>query len=83
MTAAIATKPDFLLVGGPSAPSALVIEQARSLGFKGGFILIDQAKPDYIAKTLGNKLKLLEGMISTGDIKSLPLPIMPAYMQKI
>ncbi|MFZ2418705.1 MAG: ABC transporter substrate-binding protein [Smithellaceae bacterium] len=82
LTAAIATKPDFLVVGGPSAPSALVIEQARSLGFKGGFILIDQAKPDYIAKTLGNKLNLLEGMISTGDIKRLPLPIMPSYMKR-
>jgi len=82
LTAAINTKPDFLLIGGPSAPSALVIEQARSLGFKGGFILIDQAKPDYIAKTLGNKLTLLEGMISTGDIKRLPLPIMPAYSKK-
>ncbi|MCK7515309.1 MAG: ABC transporter substrate-binding protein [Desulfobacterales bacterium] len=81
LTAAIATKPDFLVVGGPSAPSALVIEQARSLGFKGGFVLIDQAKPDYIAKTLGN-MKLLEGMISTGDIKALPLPIMPAYSKK-
>ena len=29
LTAALATKPDVLVIGGPSAPTALVIEQAR------------------------------------------------------
>ncbi|MBI4963173.1 MAG: ABC transporter substrate-binding protein [Desulfomonile tiedjei] len=57
LTAALATKPDALLIGGPSATTALVMEQARGLGYKGGFILIDQAKMDYIANILkGTKL---------------------------
>ncbi len=73
LTAALAKKPDFLLIGGPSAPTVLVIEQARALGFKGGFVLIDQAKPDYIAKVIKD-MKMLEGMISTGALKDLPLP---------
>ena len=81
LTAALAKKPDVLLIGGPSATTALVVEQARDKGFRGGFIFIDQAKPDYIAKTLGD-VKLLEGMISTGAIGALPLPSLPAYKKK-
>lgn len=49
----LATKPDVLLVGGASEPTALVIKQARELGFKGGFVIIDQAKLDEIAKVTG------------------------------
>ena len=41
ITAAMATKPDVMLIGGPSATTALVIEQSRNMGFKGGFIMID------------------------------------------
>jgi branched-chain amino acid transport system substrate-binding protein len=48
LTAALATNPDFLLVGGPSDPTGLAIEQAKNLGFKGGFIMVDQAKSIYI-----------------------------------
>jgi branched-chain amino acid transport system substrate-binding protein len=81
LAAALSKKPDALLVGGPSATTALVIEQARNMGYKGGFILIDQAKPDYIAKVLKN-MKMLEGMISTGALKDLPLPATPAFAAK-
>lgn len=59
ITAALASKPDVLLIGGPSATTALMIEQCRLMGYKGGFIMIDQAKLDYIetvmkgTKTMG------------------------------
>ncbi len=49
LSAALATKPEFMLIGGPSETTGLVIEQARNLGFTGGFILVDQAKMNYIA----------------------------------
>ena len=52
ISAVLATKPEVILIGGPSATTALVIEQARGLGFKGGFVLIDQAKLDWITATL-------------------------------
>lgn len=52
LTSALATKPDVMLIGGPSSTTALVIEQARTMGYKGGFILIDQAKIDYIVTVL-------------------------------
>ena len=69
LTAAIATRPDCMLIGGPSAMTALVIEQARQMGFKGGFIMIDQAKQDVIAKLLGST-KLMGDLIGTGGVLS-------------
>ena len=73
LAAAIATKPDVMLIGGPSATTALVIEQARSMGFKGGFIMIDQAKQDYIAKLLRGT-KIMGNLIGTGGVVSVPFP---------
>ncbi len=73
LAAAIATKPDVMLIGGPSVTTALVIEQARSMGFKGGFIMVDQAKQDYIAKLLGGT-KVMGNLIGTGGVVSVPFP---------
>lgn len=81
LTAAIAVKPDFILIGGPSATTALVVEQARGMGYKGGFIMIDQAKPDYVSKVLKND-KLLEGLIGLGSPADFPLPITPVFSKK-
>ncbi|MPY67506.1 ABC transporter substrate-binding protein [Deinococcus sp. SDU3-2] len=44
VTKALAERPDVLFVGGPSQPTAQVIKAAREQGFKGGFIVMDQAK---------------------------------------
>jgi hypothetical protein len=51
-----------LFIGGPSEPTALVAKQARELGFKGGFLIMDQAKLDEMAKVTGG-LAPLEGSI--------------------
>jgi len=58
----LADKPDVLFIGGPSEPTALVAKQARELGFKGGFLIMDQAKLDEMAKVTGG-LSVLEGSI--------------------
>lgn len=58
----LAEKPDVLFVGGPSEPTALVVKQARELGFKGGFLIMDQAKLDEMAKVTDG-LAPLEGSI--------------------
>src|SRR5208337_2602272 len=71
LTAAMATKPDCMLIGGPSASTALVIEQARQMGYKGAFILIDQAKQDYIEKILKGT-RLMGNLIGTAGVLSLP-----------
>jgi branched-chain amino acid transport system substrate-binding protein len=54
-----------MFVGGASEPTALVIKQARELGFQGGFMVMDQAKLDEIARTIGGDMTLLEGSIGT------------------
>ena len=46
-------KPDVLFIGGASEPTALVAKQARDAGFKGGFLVLDQAKLDEMAKVVG------------------------------
>lgn len=81
LTAVLATKPDAILIGGPSAPTALVIEQARNLGFKGGLILIDQAKMDYIEKTLKGT-KLLENTMGVCAVAQLPSAAAPTFDKK-
>jgi branched-chain amino acid transport system substrate-binding protein len=58
----MAAKPDVMFVGGASEPTALVVKTARELGFKGGFAIMDQAKIDEMAATLGS-WEMLEGAI--------------------
>ncbi len=60
----LASEPDVLFVGGASEPTALVVKQARELGFKGGFVVMDQAKLDEMAQVLGG-YDLLEGAVGT------------------
>jgi branched-chain amino acid transport system substrate-binding protein len=58
----IQAKPDVLFIGGASEPTALVARQARELGFKGAFIVLDQAKLDEMAKITGG-YSTLEGAV--------------------
>lgn len=44
VTQALSEDPDVLFIGGPSQPTALVVEEARNQGFEGGFMVMDQAK---------------------------------------
>jgi len=64
---ALSAKPDVMFVGGASEPTGLVIKQAREQGFKGGFVIIDQAKMDEIGKITGGYAPL------EGSIGVLPL----------
>ncbi|TAN13548.1 MAG: ethanolamine utilization protein EutJ [Burkholderiaceae bacterium] len=68
---ALAAKPDVMLIGGPSEPTGLVAKQARELGFKGGFAVIDQAKLDEVSKVSGGMASL------DGSIGVLPTMLDP------
>ena len=68
----LAAAPDVLFVGGASEPTGLVIKQARELGFKGGFVVMDQAKMDEIARVTGG-LDMLDGAIGV-----LPVSLDPS-----
>jgi branched-chain amino acid transport system substrate-binding protein len=76
------SKPDVLLIGGASEPTALVAKQARELGFKGGFVVLDQAKLDEMAKVTGGYAQL-EGAIGvmplSGDERPSPTAFTARY----
>ena len=78
LAAAVATNPDVMLIGGPSSTTALVIEQARQMGYKGGFMLVDQAKMDYIAQLLDGT-RLMENVIGLITFAASPAPAGPAF----
>jgi branched-chain amino acid transport system substrate-binding protein len=81
LAAALATNPDVMLIGGPSSTTALVIEQSRNMGYKGGFMLVDQAKMDSIAQMLEGT-SLMENTIGTSITASSPAPASPAFDKK-
>ena len=70
VTNALKEKPDVLFIGGPSEPTALVIKQARELGFEGGFMIMDQAKLDEIEAVLGGT-ELIEGSVGVLTVSKL------------
>ncbi|EZH66313.1 ethanolamine utilization protein EutJ [Bacillaceae bacterium JMAK1] len=64
ITNALSDDPDVLFVGGSSEPTAQVMQQARELGFEGGFFIMDQAKLDEIERVLGdNAAEVIEGSV--------------------
>jgi branched-chain amino acid transport system substrate-binding protein len=81
LTAALATKPDAMLIGGPSATTALVIEQARGMGFTGGFICIDQAKLDYMGNLLRG-YKLMNNTIGVAAPTTVKVPVSDEFDKK-
>ncbi len=78
---ALAAKPDVLFVGGASEPTGLVVKQARELGFKGGFFVMDQAKLDEMAKVTGG-YAALEGAIGVLPVMEDPSPEMKAFVER-
>jgi branched-chain amino acid transport system substrate-binding protein len=81
LSAALATNPDVMLIGGPSATTAMVIEQARNMGYKGGFLLVEQAKMDYIAQMLEGT-SLMENTTGLVSFASIPTPAAPVFDKK-
>ncbi|MFP4193612.1 MAG: ABC transporter substrate-binding protein [Desulfobacterales bacterium] len=80
ISSAISDDPDFLLIGGPSEPTGLVIEQARNLGFEGGFILVDQAKMDYIANVVfDGDLSLMDNTVGVLRVLDLPSEVVKDF----
>ena len=77
----LASKPDVLFIGGASEPTGLVVKQARELGFKGGFVIIDQAKMDEIAKITGG-YGPLEGSIGVLPVVDDSSPVTRAFVER-
>jgi branched-chain amino acid transport system substrate-binding protein len=77
LTKVIAGKPDAILLIGPSEPAALIVKQARELGFKGKFILGDQAKLDEMEKVVS--IDKMEGTIAVTPLYHRPIKDAPAF----
>ncbi|MHA0043062.1 ABC transporter substrate-binding protein [Deinococcus sp. PEB2-63] len=70
VTKALADKPDVLFIGGPSQPTALVVKAAREQGFKGGFIVMDQAKFEQMDQVVPRNY--LDGSVGVLPTKEFP-----------
>jgi branched-chain amino acid transport system substrate-binding protein len=77
----LAASPDVMFVGGASEPTALVVRQARELGFKGGFVVMDQAKLDEMANTLGG-WEMVEGAVGVLPLVHDTRPGTEAFVAK-
>ena len=81
VTNALKKKPDVLFIGGASEPTAKVAKQAREQGFKGGFIIMDQAKLDQMKPVIGS-YKDLEGAIGVLPLVDSEEEAIPAFAEK-
>ena len=79
LTKVIAGKPDAILLIGASEPAALIVKQGRELGFKGRFILADQAKMEEMAKIVS--MDKLEGTIGLTPLYDRPVKDAPAFVK--
>jgi branched-chain amino acid transport system substrate-binding protein len=81
LTNALKEKPDVLFIGGASEPTAKVAKQARELGFKGGFIVMDQAKFDEMKAVTGT-YDLLNGSIGVMPLQHSSEAAIPDFVKK-
>jgi branched-chain amino acid transport system substrate-binding protein len=71
LTKALATQPDCILIGSSSEPDAMQIQQARELGFKGGFIIIERGKLEEMERIV-TKMDALNGCIGVAPFMMYP-----------
>ncbi|MDS9471574.1 ABC transporter substrate-binding protein [Sporosarcina pasteurii] len=79
---ALSKDPDVLFIGGASEPTALVLKQARDLGFEGGFIVMDQAKVDQMAAVLDGNYDLMEGVVAVTPLVDSDFPGTAEFVEK-
>ncbi|MRG85968.1 ABC transporter substrate-binding protein [Salinibacillus xinjiangensis] len=82
LTNALEADPDVLFIGGPSEPTAKVAQQARELGFEGGFMVMDQAKLDEMKAVMGGSYEPLEGAIGTMPLVNADYPGSADFVEK-
>ncbi|HOJ51482.1 MAG TPA: ABC transporter substrate-binding protein [Syntrophales bacterium] len=81
LTKIIQAKPDVINLYGPSEPSAMIVNQARQLGYKGGFLMGDQCKLDEMAKVAS--MANLNNSVGVCPFELRPLPIAKAFGKRL
>ena len=81
ITNALKNKPDVLFIGGASEGTAKVAKQARELGFKGGFIVMDQAKFDQM-KTITGSYETFNNSIGVTPLIYSDFPGTDEFLEK-
>ncbi len=77
----ISEGPDVMFVGGASEPTGLVVQQARQMGFQGGFIVMDQAKIDEVAQVAGG-MDMVEGAIGVVPLSVYETPAARDFIER-
>jgi branched-chain amino acid transport system substrate-binding protein len=77
---ALADNPDVLFIGGPSQPTALVIRAAREQGFRGGFLVMDQAKFEEMLQFV--PMEALEGAVGVYPQERYPTEGTPGWVAR-
>lgn len=77
----VAEDPDVMFVGGASEPTGLVIQQARQLGFEGGFMIMDQAKIDEVAEVAGG-LDMMNGAIGVVPLSAYDTDAAKSFIKR-
>lgn len=81
LTKILQSKPDVINLYGPSEPAAMIVNQARELGYKGGFLMGDQIKLDEMAKVAS--MKNLNNSIGVCAFDKRPLPLAQAFGKRL
>ncbi|MFD2639968.1 ABC transporter substrate-binding protein [Piscibacillus salipiscarius] len=81
LTNALENDPDVIFIGGPSQPTAKVAQQARELGFEGGFIIMDQAKLDEMKEVTGT-YETFEGSVGVNPLQFSDYPGTDEFVEK-
>lgn len=77
---ALAESPDVLFIGGPSQPTALVVQAAREQGFTGGFLMMDQPKFEEMLDIV--PIEALEGAVGVHPQETYPGPGVAAFVER-
>ena len=81
LTKILKANPDVINLYGPSEPAAMIVNQARELGYKGGFLMGDQIKMDEMAKVAS--MKNLNNSVGVCPFDMRPLPIAQAFGKRL
>ncbi|MCX7981981.1 MAG: ABC transporter substrate-binding protein [Syntrophales bacterium] len=81
LTKILQAKPDVINLYGPSEPAAMIVNQARQLGYKGGFLMGDQCKLDEMAKVAS--MANLNNSVGVCPFELRPLAIAKAFGKRL